>query len=90
MSPSVWWNQRSILGFVSEFRSSPRPRIWLDVGSAEGTRHVRDTELLQHRLVQQGWRPHIDLEFLKVPAAVHTEDAWAERFDRVLAFLFPP
>ena len=89
MSPSVWWNQRSILGFVAEVKSKPNLRIWLDVGAAEGTRHVRDTELLERRLIQRGWIPGVDIQFLKVPNAVHNEDAWADRFDRALAFLFP-
>lgn len=90
MSPSVWWNQRSILGFVAEFESQFRPKIWLDIGTAEGTRHVRDAELLHRRLIQQGWRAGQDLELLKVPGGVHSEDAWAARFDSVLEFLFPP
>jgi len=90
MSPSVWWNQRSILGFVAEYESKSRPKIWLDIGTAEGTRHVRDSELLYRRLIQQGWRPGLDLELLKVAGGVHSEDAWAARFDQVLEFLFPP
>jgi predicted alpha/beta superfamily hydrolase len=89
MSPSIWWNQRSILGFVSEAAPRPDLRIWLDIGTAEGTRHVRDTELLERRLIQRGWTPGVDLELMKVPGGVHSEDAWADRFDRVLAFLFP-
>jgi predicted alpha/beta superfamily hydrolase len=89
ISPSVWWNQRSILGFVAEAQPGPRPKIWLDIGTSEGTRHVRDTELLHRRLIQQGWKPDVDLALLKVPGGVHSEDAWAARFDKVLAFLFP-
>jgi predicted alpha/beta superfamily hydrolase len=89
LSPSVWWNQRSILSFVTEAKPRPDLRIWLDIGTAEGTRHVRDTELLQHRLIQQGWRLGVDLKFEKVSGGMHNEDAWADRFDRVLEFLFP-
>jgi predicted alpha/beta superfamily hydrolase len=89
LSPSIWWNQRSILGFVAEDPPTPRPRIWLDIGTAEGTRHVRDTELLERRLIQQGWTPGVDLELMKAEGGFHSEDAWAARFDRVLAFLFP-
>ncbi len=89
LSPSVWWNQRSILGFVAEYESLPRPRIWLDIGTSEGTRHVRDTELLHRRLVQQGWIQGTELQLLKAPGGVHSEDAWAARFDLVLEFLFP-
>jgi predicted alpha/beta superfamily hydrolase len=89
MSPSIWWNQRSILGFVAEAERRSGQRIWLDIGTGEGTRHVRDTELLERRLIQRGWTPGVDLELMKVPGGVHSEDAWADRFDRVLAFLFP-
>jgi len=90
MSPSVWWDQRSILGSVAEAFPKPDLKIWLDIGTGEGARHVRDTELLHRRLVQQGWQPGVDLEWMKVDGAVHNEDAWADRFDRMLAFLFPP
>jgi predicted alpha/beta superfamily hydrolase len=90
LSPSVWWNQRSILGFVADAAPRPKLRIWLDIGTAEGTRHVRDTELLHKRLVAKGWRPGVDLMLTMVPGGFHSEDAWAARFDRVLAFLFPP
>jgi predicted alpha/beta superfamily hydrolase len=89
MSPSVWWDQRSILGFVAEAIPKPGLKIWLDIGTAEGTRHVRDTELLEHRLAQRGWTPGVDLMLEKVPGAQHIEDAWALRFDRVLRFLYP-
>ncbi len=89
LSPSVWWNQRSILGFVAEYKSQVRPKIWIDIGTSEGTRHVRDAELLHRRLIQQGWKAEENLKLLKVPGGVHSEDAWAARFDQVLEFLFP-
>lgn len=91
LSPSVWWDQRSILSYVRDFDSAAgaRPRIWLDIGTAEGQRHVRDTELLNRLLEKQGWRSGRTLAFDKVEGAFHSEDAWADRFDRVLRFLFP-
>jgi predicted alpha/beta superfamily hydrolase len=89
LSPSIWWDQRSILGFVAEAMPRPKLKIWLDIGTEEGTRHVRDTELLEHRLIQKGWSSGQDLQLLKVPGGIHSEDAWAQRFDRVLAFLYP-
>ncbi|WP_263380032.1 alpha/beta hydrolase [Granulicella paludicola] len=92
MSPSVWWNQRSILNIVSEFRASesrPRPKIWLDMGTGEGLKHLRDTDLLHRRLKLRGWRDGKDLRYLRVEGASHTEDAWADRFDETLAYLFP-
>jgi len=39
MSPSVWWNHKSILGYVNE--RSPeiweRPRLWLDVATKKAS-----------------------------------------------------
>ncbi len=90
ISPSLWWDQRSIFSFVAAARPKPPLRIWLDIGTAEGLRHVRDTEFLERRLMMQGWVPGDDLELMKARDALHTEDAWADRFDQVLNFLFPP
>ncbi|MDP9039110.1 MAG: alpha/beta hydrolase-fold protein [Acidobacteriota bacterium] len=89
MSPSVWWDQRSILARLS--RAVPRPplRIWLDIGTEEGAPQVRDVGMLYRQLVRQGWCDGVDLEYFLAEGAQHTEDAWAARFDRVLRFLFP-
>jgi predicted alpha/beta superfamily hydrolase len=102
MSPSVWWNQRAILNRVSGARPKPNLRIWLDMGTGEGLRHLRDTDLLHRRLLQRGWHESStprkdaaaashpeDLFYLRVPGALHDESAWAARFDDVLRFLFP-
>jgi predicted alpha/beta superfamily hydrolase len=88
LSPSIWWNQRSVLGFVKEAQPRPELKIWLDIGTGEGLRHVKDTELLERLLIQSGWRDGVDLKTLIVPGGVHDEDAWAARFDQVLRFLF--
>ena len=56
LSPSVWWNRRAILHRVGGARPKPTLRIWLDMGTAEGLRHLRDTDLLHRRLIQRGWR----------------------------------
>jgi predicted alpha/beta superfamily hydrolase len=95
MSPSVWWNHRAILSFVHRAEAKIRPRIWLDMGTAEGARHVRDTIDLRRLLLRKGWhegppvtRP--DLAYAEAEGAVHDEAAWASRFDQVLRFLFAP
>ena len=46
MSPSIWWNHKSILGYVNEYDGPPWPRIWLDVGDGEGRRVHADVDLL--------------------------------------------
>ena len=89
LSPSVWWNDRAILRTISTNRNRPNLRIWLDMGTSEGLRHLRDTDMLHRRLLQQGWREGFDLCYERVPGGLHNEDAWAARFDKVLRFLFP-
>ncbi len=94
MSPSVWWDNRSILNILGHGlrgHAGPKPnlRIWLDMGTAEGLRHLRDADLLHRRLTVRGWRDGKDLSYLRVPGGFHDESAWAFRFDEVLQFLFP-
>ena len=89
MSPSIWWDRRSILATVGHSRKRPATRIWLDMGTAEGLRHLRDADLLHQRLIKRGWRDNIDLAYQRDPGAVHDENAWANRFPNVLRFLFP-
>jgi len=89
LSPSIWWDHRSILGSVNRVQPRPPLRIWLDMGTAEGARHVRDTEQLHRLLLRLGWQDGIDLSYMEADGAVHDEDAWAARFPDVLRFLFP-
>jgi predicted alpha/beta superfamily hydrolase len=89
LSPSIWWNQRAILERVAALTAKPTLKIWLDIGTAEGTRHVRDTDRMHRLLLNKGWRDGVDLAYECVENAVHDEDAWAARFDEVLRFLFP-
>ena len=88
LSPSIWWNNRSILSFIEAPYARPDLRIWLDMGTSEGARHLRDTDHLFRVLKRRGWREHIDLAYQRVPGGIHSEDAWADRFDDVLRFLF--
>jgi predicted alpha/beta superfamily hydrolase len=91
LSPSVWWNHKSILGFLNE--TAPhlreRPRIWLDVGDHEGRMTLRDTELLSKRLLANGWREDETLHFEKIRGGTHDEASWASRVEPLLRFLFP-
>jgi predicted alpha/beta superfamily hydrolase len=89
MSPSVWWDNRSVLTLVNAIGTKPALKIWLDMGTAEGLRHLRDTDLLHRRLVLRGWKDDVDLKYVRISGAVHDEEAWAARFDQVLRFLFP-
>ncbi|MGA8671309.1 MAG: alpha/beta hydrolase-fold protein [Terracidiphilus sp.] len=91
LSPSVWWNHKSIVGYVNEHAPQlwERPRIWLDVGDKEGHKTLRDVELLARRLKANGWRPGENLHFEKVHGGTHDEASWATRVRAMLRFLFP-
>ena len=91
MSPSVWWNHKSILGYLNERAPQiwERPRMWLDVGEREGQRTLRDAEMLARRLKANGWVPGDTLHFEQVPDGTHDEASWARRVKLMLRFLFP-
>jgi predicted alpha/beta superfamily hydrolase len=89
LSPSVWWNHKSIIGYVDEARLDRPPRIWLDVGKAEGRRTLADADQLEQRLRANGWRPEVDLHYERVTGGTHDEASWAERVGPMLRFLFP-
>jgi predicted alpha/beta superfamily hydrolase len=89
MSPSLWWDRRSVLKLVAEKQPKPELRIWLDIGTAEGARHVRDTEMLRQLLVKRGWQGGTDLATVIAEGAMHDEESWARRFGDMLKFLFP-
>jgi predicted alpha/beta superfamily hydrolase len=88
LSPSVWWDRRVILRHVRDAQPKPPMRIWLDIGTREGQYHVENTRLLKAGLVRNGWVEGVDLHYEEVPGGTHSEGAWAERFGRVLRFLY--
>ena len=92
MSPSVWWDSRSILDMVAAYQPETRARIWLDAGTAEGDAPqsvVNDLRILCEVLKSRGWREGVDLRCGEYQDAGHNEHAWASRFDEVLKYLFP-
>ena len=89
LSPSVWWNQLVIGRFVHSMDVEPRSRIWLDIGTREGPRIVRDVERFRDVLIEKGWRLEQDLHYELVEGAQHNEAAWAQRVGPFLRFLYP-
>ncbi|HKQ99154.1 MAG TPA: alpha/beta hydrolase-fold protein [Pyrinomonadaceae bacterium] len=95
VSPSVWWDDRMILRAVEALEKKPRLRIWLDTGTKEGgnaaeeVNTTKNARLLRDALVSKGWKEGADLKYLEVEGGEHNERAWAERFNRILEFLFP-
>ena len=91
LSPSVWWNHKSILGYLNERAPQiwERPKLWLDVGDGEGYRTLKDAEKLNRRLKANGWNPGQTLHFERVHGGTHDEASWANRVRPMLRFLFP-
>jgi len=89
LSPSVWWDNRTILRDVRSLPGTLPLRVWMDIGTGEGLRHVRDTDLLAQLLKAKGWRDGQDFLYRRFSGALHNEEAWSARFGQVLRFLFP-
>lgn len=89
LSPSVWWDRRAILKSVRNAMPVPRPKVWVDMGTAEGRRGLEDARLLKAALVGAGWVPGLDLHYAEYEGATHSEDAWADRVGPLLQWLFP-
>jgi len=85
MSPSLWFGERKMLGFVERARHT-RGRIYLDVGTAEGAATLRDTRALARLLRARGYRRDA-LRFVEAQGHQHRETDWAWRFPAALEFL---
>jgi enterochelin esterase-like enzyme len=89
LSPSVWWDKRWILDYAEARPIAVRPRIWLDVGTAEGGQNAELVSKFYEILVTRGWKPGRDVAYNEFEGAQHNEAAWAERVGPFLQFLFP-
>lgn len=89
LSPSVWWDNRVILKLVRMTDPKPRLSIWLDIGTGEGGRTLRDARALRDELVDAGWVLDSDLQYSEITDAGHNEVSWASRVGPFLRYLFP-
>jgi predicted alpha/beta superfamily hydrolase len=86
MSPSIWWDDFAIFRLVGILGEKPPLKIWLDTGTDEpGWELARD---LRDCLIDKGWQLDVDLSYLEVKGANHSEAAWARRVEPALRFLF--
>ena len=91
LSPSVWWNRKSILSHLNEQAPQiwDRPNLWLDIGDQEGHKALHDAEQLARRLCANGWKQGSTLHFERIHGGTHDEASWAARVRPMLRFLFP-
>jgi predicted alpha/beta superfamily hydrolase len=86
MSPAFWFAGHSIYPFVKAQPHVPG-RIYLDVGTSEGTEEVHDVRRMKALLEEKGYRGARDLLFYVEMGGQHNERAWARRLRRELHFL---
>jgi predicted alpha/beta superfamily hydrolase len=92
LSPSVFWADSNIVTQVNALPGQLPLRIWLDIGTDEGSSSqetVADTQELRDALVGKGWQLNEDLKYTEVAGGKHNEAAWAARFGDVLKYLYP-
>lgn len=90
VSPSAWWDGRLMVKRVQELASKPPVRLWIDMGTEEGVSSLADARALRKAVEAKGWKPGAEFVYAEFPRARHNERAWRERFDLILAWMFPP
>jgi predicted alpha/beta superfamily hydrolase len=95
LSPALWWDNDLLLREFRDHRKGLRKtRFWIDTGTREGatlrgcSEQIRRTRQLADLLSAAGLHRGRDFKYLEVPGGEHNEHAWADRFDKVLGFLF--
>lgn len=86
MSPALWFAGGSIFPFIKERPFVPG-RLYLDVGTSEGSEELHDVRRLKEILTQKGYRTGHDLLYVVEMGGQHNERAWARRLRRELHFL---
>ncbi len=89
VSPSVWWDDQFVLRDAASvpLPASVRPRLWLDIGTAEGAEALPVMRNLRDTLIRRGWGADT-LHYLEAPGATHDEASWALRVEGMLRFLY--
>lgn len=95
VSPALWWDNESLTARVANpaiFPLPPGTRIYLDMGTAEGTsdlvgtqaqRNLATTRKLRDTLTQRGLAP----TYTEIEGGQHNETAWSKRAPDLLKFL---
>jgi predicted alpha/beta superfamily hydrolase len=87
LSPSIWWNERSILNAYEQNSHLPR-KVYLDSGTTGGEK-PQDVLDLGQILLNRDFRHAENLCIYIQDNADHQEKYWAMRFPVALKFLFP-
>jgi len=88
MSPSLWFAGGAIFHVADAARHWPG-RLYLDTGTAEGRRQVRQTREMVRMLRRRAAHPRRQIHYVEARGAGHNEMAWAARFERAVRWLLP-
>lgn len=96
LSPSVWWNRRSILRAIRRpgifggiFSRSNGLRadvdVWLSIGLREGHQAVNDARRLRETLTKMRRGDVSRMRYFEDPDGAHNEASWARQLKRALS-----
>jgi len=88
VSPSVWWDDKLIARNVKALAAKPVMRIWLDIGTGEGS-SVGDVKDLRDVLIKKGWVLNFDLRYFEAKGGTHDYKSFVQRAAPILKCLFP-
>src|SRR4051794_24975646 len=88
MSPSLWFANRAVFEYATTIERW-FGRVYLDIGSEEGQRHVRNTQQMARLLRTRCPYPRDQVLYVLDEGAHHTEQAWSRRFETAVRFLLP-
>lgn len=99
VSPSLWWNYQEPLRVARNFPiggSHHNLKIWLDMGTREGSRqgrvdnnpNIRNTRNLKKILESRNYHNGYNLGYLEDRGAQHNEWWWGQRLHLPLIFFF--
>jgi predicted alpha/beta superfamily hydrolase len=95
VSPALWWADREIIRRIdSSAVPNPSPRVWIDMGTAEGdtlptfSEGIADVRELGSVLERHGFARESDFTVREVEGAEHSERAWSARIREILLWLY--
>ncbi|MBC8107563.1 MAG: hypothetical protein H7Z14_13305 [Anaerolineae bacterium] len=94
ISPSLWWDNRDLTKHLYVDHDWMKTcKIWFDMGTDEGAGQYSERNMLATRELagifsRARLSEDVAYRYREIDKAKHNEQAWAERFDQVLLFLF--
>lgn len=95
VSPALWWADSEILRRIArEPAPSPKPKLWIDMGTHEGStiasfrEGIANVHELGRILRSKGFVDGEDFLIVEVKGADHSERAWSARIRDILLYLY--